>query len=69
MFMSIFEFFSKMESSDNFQRYFVLGLLCGLAFYNNSIMGLPFPLALFKKLLDIRPSLDDFAELSPVEGR
>lgn len=48
------------------ERYFLLGLLCGLAFYNNSVVHMPFPLALFKKLLDIRPSLSDFAELSPV---
>lgn len=51
------------------ERYFLLGLLCGLAFYNNSIVHMPFPLALFKKLLDIRPTLDDFAELSPVMGQ
>ncbi|XP_017318999.2 probable E3 ubiquitin-protein ligase HERC3 isoform X2 [Ictalurus punctatus] len=48
------------------ERYFLLGLLCGLAFYNKSVVHMPFPLALFKKLLDIRPSLSDFAELSPV---
>ncbi|XP_062852464.1 probable E3 ubiquitin-protein ligase HERC3 [Trichomycterus rosablanca] len=47
------------------ERYFLLGILCGLAFYNNSVVNLPFPLALFKKLLDIKPSLQDFAELSP----
>lgn len=51
------------------ERYFFLGLLCGLAFYNNSIVHMPFPLALFKKLLDIRPSLEDFVQLSPVIGR
>ncbi|KAM9477007.1 putative E3 ubiquitin-protein ligase HERC3 [Clarias gariepinus] len=48
------------------ERYFLLGLLCGLAFYNNSVVHMPFPLALFKKLLNITPSLEDFAELSPV---
>lgn len=48
------------------ERYFLLGLLCGLAFYNKSVVPMPFPLALFKKLLDIKPSLDDLAELSPV---
>ncbi|XP_047668103.1 probable E3 ubiquitin-protein ligase HERC4 isoform X1 [Tachysurus fulvidraco] len=49
--------------------YFFLGLLCGLAFYNNSVVPIPIPLALFKKLLDIEPTLDDFAEISPVEAR
>ncbi|GAA6094634.1 probable E3 ubiquitin-protein ligase HERC6 isoform X2 [Tachysurus ichikawai] len=49
--------------------YFFLGLLCGLAFYNNSVVPIPIPLALFKKLLDIEPTLDDFAEISPVEAQ
>ncbi|KAG7333753.1 hypothetical protein KOW79_002160 [Hemibagrus wyckioides] len=51
------------------ERYFFLGLLCGLAFYNNSVVHIPFPLALFKKLLDIRPTLEDFAELSHVQAQ
>ncbi|KAI4884475.1 hypothetical protein NFI96_014103 [Prochilodus magdalenae] len=50
-------------------NYFVFGCLCGLAFYNNGVVNLPFPLALFKKLLDIQPSLEDLTELSPVVGR
>ncbi|KAM9476980.1 E3 ubiquitin-protein ligase HERC2-like [Clarias gariepinus] len=49
--------------------YFLLGLLCGLAFNNNCVVHMPFPLALFKKLLNIRPSLEDFAELSPVTAQ
>ncbi|KAF5898054.1 putative E3 ubiquitin-protein ligase HERC4, partial [Clarias magur] len=49
--------------------YYRLGLLCGLAFNNHCVMHMPFPLALFKKLLDIRPSLEDFGELSPVTAQ
>ncbi|KAK1791939.1 hypothetical protein P4O66_013913 [Electrophorus voltai] len=48
------------------EKYFVFGILCGLAFYNNSRVGLPFPLALFKKLLGIKPSVEDLVEFSPV---
>ncbi|XP_066534384.1 E3 ubiquitin-protein ligase HERC2-like [Hoplias malabaricus] len=51
------------------ERYFLFGCLCGLAFYNNSVANLPFPLALFKKLVNIQPSLDDLTEFSPVIGR
>ncbi|XP_069545538.1 probable E3 ubiquitin-protein ligase HERC6 [Brachyistius frenatus] len=46
--------------------YFLFGILCGLALYNHNIVYLPFPRALFKKLLSIKPSLDDMMEFEPV---
>ncbi|XP_061576509.1 probable E3 ubiquitin-protein ligase HERC6 [Cololabis saira] len=48
------------------KRYFLFGILCGLALYNRNIVHLPFPRALFKKLLHVKPSLDDMKELDPV---
>ncbi|XP_072534565.1 E3 ISG15--protein ligase HERC5-like [Salminus brasiliensis] len=51
------------------ERYYLFGCLCGLAFYNNSVVNLPFPLALFKKLVNIQPSLEDLTEFSPVLGK
>nr|XP_017211386.1 probable E3 ubiquitin-protein ligase HERC4 [Danio rerio] len=51
------------------KKYFLFGILCGLAFNNSSVVNLPFPLALFKKLLNIKPSLEDFIEFNPVHGR
>lgn len=48
--------------------YFLLGVLCGLAFFNQNIVHLPFPLVLFKKLLRVKPSLDDLREFDPVRG-
>uniref|UniRef100_UPI0037E73551 probable E3 ubiquitin-protein ligase HERC6 n=1 Tax=Semicossyphus pulcher TaxID=241346 RepID=UPI0037E73551 len=50
------------------KKYFLFGVLCGLALYNNNIIHLPFPLVLFKKLLCITPSLDDLKEFDPVMG-
>uniref|UniRef100_UPI0037E84922 probable E3 ubiquitin-protein ligase HERC6 n=1 Tax=Semicossyphus pulcher TaxID=241346 RepID=UPI0037E84922 len=50
------------------KKYFLFGVLCGLALYNNNIIHLPFPLVLFKKLLRIKPSLDDLKEFEPVMG-
>ncbi|KAJ3614588.1 hypothetical protein NHX12_018159 [Muraenolepis orangiensis] len=44
---------------------FLLGTLCGMALYNQCLMNIPFPLALFKKLLGVKPTLDDLMELSP----
>ncbi|XP_034557621.1 probable E3 ubiquitin-protein ligase HERC6 [Notolabrus celidotus] len=50
------------------KTYFLFGVLCGLALYNNNIIHLPFPLVLFKKLLRVKPSLDDLKEFDPVMG-
>uniref|UniRef100_A0A8C1E276 Si:ch73-190m4.1 n=1 Tax=Cyprinus carpio carpio TaxID=630221 RepID=A0A8C1E276_CYPCA len=51
------------------EKYFLFGILCGLAFNNTSVVHLPFPLALFKKLLNVKPSLEDLIEFSPVLGK
>ncbi|XP_076998998.1 E3 ISG15--protein ligase HERC5 [Tamandua tetradactyla] len=50
------------------KRYFLFGVLCGLSLSNYTCANIPFPLALFKKLLDQPPSLEDLKELSPVLG-
>ncbi|XP_044285375.1 probable E3 ubiquitin-protein ligase HERC4 isoform X2 [Varanus komodoensis] len=49
--------------------YFLIGNLFGLAFYNMKIAAFPFPLALFKKMLNFQPTLEDLKELSPNLGR
>ncbi|KAK2909236.1 hypothetical protein QQF64_000658 [Cirrhinus molitorella] len=51
------------------EKYFLFGILCGLAFNNNSVVHLPFPLALFKKLLNVKPCLEDLIELDPGLGK
>ncbi|XP_020812495.1 probable E3 ubiquitin-protein ligase HERC4 isoform X2 [Drosophila serrata] len=48
--------------------YFLIGVLCGLAIYNFTIINLPFPLALFKKLLGKSVDLSDLRQLSPQEA-
>nr|XP_014095758.1 probable E3 ubiquitin-protein ligase HERC4 [Bactrocera oleae] len=45
--------------------YFLIGVICGLAIYNFIIINLPFPLALYKKLLDEPVDLTDLRDLSP----
>ncbi|XP_041794818.1 probable E3 ubiquitin-protein ligase HERC4 isoform X2 [Chelmon rostratus] len=57
---------SKAAQDD--QRHFQVGVLSGLALYNQCIIHLPFPLALFKKLLNVKPSLEDLIEFSPCVG-
>lgn len=41
------------------------GILCGLAIYNFTIIDLPFPLALYKKILEEPVTLADLREFSP----
>ncbi|XP_015417007.1 PREDICTED: probable E3 ubiquitin-protein ligase HERC6 [Myotis davidii] len=51
------------------KRYFLFGRLCGLSLYHLNVADIPFPLALFKKLLEQKPSLEDLKELSPLLGK
>lgn len=41
------------------------GMICGLAIYNFTIIDIPFPLALYKKLLNEPVGLVDLKDLSP----
>lgn len=56
--------FSEVTFEDEIM-YYLIGLLCGLAIYNFTIINLPFPLALYKKLLNEPVSLQDVRDLSP----
>ncbi|KAK7161330.1 hypothetical protein R3I94_004113 [Phoxinus phoxinus] len=49
--------------------FYYLGVICGMALYNHHFVNIDFPLALFKKLLQLSPTLKDLEELSPVEAR
>lgn len=53
------------DSFEGEEMYKLVGLLCGLAIYNFTIINLSFPLALYKKLLNEKPDLSDLKELSP----
>ncbi|KAL8206720.1 UNVERIFIED_CONTAM: hypothetical protein K2H54_021444 [Gekko kuhli] len=51
------------------KNYYLFGVLFGMCLYNKVIANVPFPLAVFKKLLGQKASLDDLKELSPVLGK
>ncbi|XP_015258098.1 PREDICTED: probable E3 ubiquitin-protein ligase HERC3 [Cyprinodon variegatus] len=61
--------FSSRVAKRDRAKFHLFGILCGLALYNGSLIKLPVPLVLFKKLLDQEPSLEDMMEFSPVVGR
>ncbi|XP_039277120.1 probable E3 ubiquitin-protein ligase HERC4 isoform X2 [Nilaparvata lugens] len=60
--------FSESSFEDE-AMYYLIGLLCGLVIYNFTIISLPFPLALYKKLLGEPVTLQDVADLSPVMAK
>lgn len=58
---------NQVSSCDD--TFFRIGTLCGMALYNGCLAPFPFPLALYKKLLGLAPTLEDFKELLPDVGR
>lgn len=64
--ISVFSYSQTFEDSDLFH---LIGVVCGLAIYNFTIVDLHFPLALYKKLLNKKPSLEDLRDLMPDVGR
>lgn len=50
---------------ENLDFFILIGILCGLAIYNSVIIDLPFPTALYKKLLKRPTDLSDLRELRP----
>lgn len=57
-------------SEDSFEdavMYNLIGKICGLAIYNFTIINLPFPVALYKKILNEGPcDIKDLRDLSPI---
>ena len=58
-----------MQTFEDFDLFNLIGVICGLAIYNLTIVELHFPVALYKKLLKRNPTLDDLKELMPDVGR
>ncbi|GAN06323.1 o ubiquitin protein ligase E3A [Mucor ambiguus] len=53
----------------NIREYKLVGLLLGLAVYNSVILDLHFPLALYKKVMDVDVGLQDLKQLDPSLGK
>ncbi|XP_034033116.1 probable E3 ubiquitin-protein ligase HERC3 [Thalassophryne amazonica] len=60
---------SREATEEDRKNYFLFGLVCGLALYNKCIIDLRFPMALFKKLVNVEPSLEDMIEFRPDIGK
>ncbi|PIK41851.1 putative E3 ubiquitin-protein ligase HERC4 [Apostichopus japonicus] len=65
---SRFVWFNRKFFEDEFM-FRLVGMLCGLAIYNHTIIALPFPPLIYKKLLNRLTSMDDFKLLEPTVAR
>lgn len=57
------------KTFEDIDLFNLIGVICGLAIYNLTIVELNFPVALYKKLLKKNPTLEDLKELMPAVGR
>ncbi len=46
-------------------KYELIGVIFGLAIYNNTILDVKLPITVYKKLLGIKPTLEDMKECDP----
>lgn len=46
-------------------KFELIGILMGLAIYNNNILDLHLPMACYKKLVNMQPTIQDLYELMP----
>eukprot|EP01119_Soliformovum_irregulare_P023205 TRINITY_DN8079_c2_g1_i2.p2 TRINITY_DN8079_c2_g1~~TRINITY_DN8079_c2_g1_i2.p2 ORF type:complete len:422 (+),score=148.47 TRINITY_DN8079_c2_g1_i2:1779-3044(+) len=53
---------NSMESNSQFK---LIGAMLGIAIYNGIVLDLHFPLVAYKKLLKLKPNLNDLKEASP----
>ena len=60
---------SDVQNNENRREFWLIGMVIGLAVFNNVILDVRFPSALFKKLLRIEPSFVDLADLDPELAR
>lgn len=53
-------------SFESLDQFYLVGVVIGLAIYNSTILDLPLPLAVYKKLLNTPVTLEDLATFRPV---
>lgn len=59
----------KCQSFEDSNMFMLIGVICGLAIYNSTIIDFPFPVCLYKKLLNKKLNLDDLRGLQPTVAR
>lgn len=54
------------SSFENGEQFVLIGLLIGLAIYNNIILAVNFPMIVYRKLMGIKGTFTDLADYDPV---
>ena len=58
-------FWFNLNSLESNIQFELIGIIIGLALFNGIILDIKFPIALYKKLLGIKPCLNDLKEYDP----
>ena len=61
------QFWFNPDSFENDAQFTLVGILLGLAIYNNIILDVKFPLVIYRKLMGKLGSLDDMRLSHPVK--
>eukprot|EP00743_Colponemidia_sp_Colp-15_P004177 GILK01004507.1.p1 GENE.GILK01004507.1~~GILK01004507.1.p1 ORF type:complete len:764 (-),score=138.27 GILK01004507.1:85-2061(-) len=62
-------FWFNVNSFETNLQFELIGLILGLAIYNGVILDVHFPMVVYKKLMDIPPTLQDIKDMNPALGR
>lgn len=60
-------FWFNSSSLENDAQYTLIGLVLGLAIYNNCILDLHFPMIVYKKLIGKKGTYIDLSDSHPVQ--
>lgn len=60
-------FWFNSSSLENDAQYTLIGLVLGLAIYNNCILDLHFPMIVYKKLIGKKGAYIDLSDSHPVQ--
>ena len=54
------------STSEDLNEFKLIGTLLGLAIYNSVILDIRFPVAFYKKIMNVPLSMDDLKDIEPV---
>ena len=63
------QYWIKGDSFETPMKFELIGIMLGLAIYNGVILDVHLPMACYKKLIDIEPTIDDVIQYSPSMGK
>lgn len=62
-------FWFNASSFENEGQYTLIGIVLGLAIYNNCILDVHFPMVVYRKLMGKKGTFRDLADANPVKSK